>query len=99
MTHTTLISTDILAASLDDGWTIVDCRFDLHDDAWGRQQYRTAHIPGAVYASLNDDRAGARTGANGRHPVPAIDALAATFGRLGIEQGAQVVVYDQDSGL
>lgn len=99
MTYTTLVSTEILASNLDSSWTIVDCRFNLADDAWGRTEYRTSHIPGAVYASLNDDLAAERTGRNGRHPVPSVESLAATFGRLGIGNGTQVVVYDQDSGL
>ena len=98
MPHTTIVSTDILAAHLG-SWVVVDCRFDLTNEQWGRQQYVEAHVPGAVYASLNDDLAGPRTGANGRHPLPSVDTLAATFGRLGIANGAQVVVYDQDTGL
>ena len=99
MTHSTLVSTDTLAAHLDGSWAIVDCRFDLQNSPWGREQYRQAHVPGAVYASLNDDLAGERTGSNGRHPVPPADVLAATFGRLGIDRRSQVVAYDQDSGL
>src|SRR5688500_6068081 len=99
MTYATLVSTEVLATRLDGSWAIVDCRFDLQNDGWGLAQYREAHIPGAIYASLNDDLAGKRTGANGRHPLPSIDALAATFGRFGIDRGTQVVVYDQDSGL
>lgn len=99
MHYTTLVSTDDLAANLGSDWAIVDCRFDLQNDTWGREQYRVSHIPGAVHASLNDDMAGERTGTNGRHPVPSIEALAATFGRLGIGSRTQVVVYDQDSGL
>ena len=95
--YTTLVSTDLLARHLGD-WAIVDCRFDLQNEAWGRDQYRAAHIPGAVYASLNDDLSGARTGANGRHPIPTIEALAATLGRLGIDRATQVVAYDQDAG-
>ena len=104
--HTTIISTDILAAHLDDdagagARVIVDCRFDLQNDQWGREQYLADHIPGAVYASLNQDMAGPKTGANGRHPLPSIDALAATLGRLGISSGAhtRVIAYDQDSGM
>ena len=97
--HTTLISTDVLASHLDGDWVVVDCRFDLQNDQWGRNQYLAAHIPGAVYASLNHDMAGPRTGSNGRHPLPSIDALAATLGRLGISSGTQVVTYDQDSGM
>lgn len=99
MAYTTLVSTDTLDAHLDGTWAIVDCRFDLQNPAWGRAQYREGHIPGAVYASLNDDLAGERTGSNGRHPIPSVDALAATFGRLGIDRTTQVVAYDQDTGL
>jgi len=94
----TLVSTEQLASHLSD-WAVVDCRFDLHNESWGREQYLASHIPGAVYASLNDDLAGARTGRNGRHPLPAIEALAATFGRWGITRRTQVVAYDQDSGM
>ena len=99
MAYTTLVSTDTLAAHLDGAWAIVDCRFDLQNPEWGRAQYRDGHVPGAVYASLNDDLAGERTGSNGRHPIPSVDALAATFGRLGIDRTTQVVAYDQDTGL
>ena len=67
-------------------WAIVDCRFDLQNEQWGRDQYLTAHVPGAVYASLNARPLRPPTGTNGRHPLPAIDALAATLGRLGIDR-------------
>jgi thiosulfate/3-mercaptopyruvate sulfurtransferase len=93
----TLVSTDLLAAHLDE-WAIVDCRFDLHQPSWGLDQYRAAHVPGAVYASLDADLSGPRTGRNGRHPLPAVDSLAATVGRLGIGNGTGVVAYDQDAG-
>jgi thiosulfate/3-mercaptopyruvate sulfurtransferase len=98
MTYTTVVSTPVLDGKLRD-WAVVDCRFDLQDEAWGRSQYRLSHIPGAVYASLSEDLAGKRTSATGRHPLPAVDALAELFGRLGIDRSTQVVVYDQDSGL
>lgn len=95
--HTTIVSTDLLAAHIAD-WAIVDCRFDLQNEHWGRDEYRVAHIPGAVYASLNGDLSGTPSGTNGRHPLPPIEALAATFGRLGIDRSTQVVAYDQDAG-
>jgi len=98
MTYTTIVSTDVLEGNLD-RWAVVDCRFDLKDDAWGREQYRLGHVPGAVYASLGEDLAGTRTDSSGRHPLPPVEALAATFGRLGLDRSTQVVVYDQDSGL
>jgi thiosulfate/3-mercaptopyruvate sulfurtransferase len=97
MSHTTLISTDTLAAHAGE-WAIVDCRFDLANDALGREQYEAGHIPGAVYASLNDDLSGPRTGTNGRHPMPSDTALIALLERLGIGNDTQVVAYDQDAG-
>jgi thiosulfate/3-mercaptopyruvate sulfurtransferase len=89
----------MLAENLGANWVIVDCRFDLQNEQWGRDQYLTSHIPGAVYASLSHDMAGPKTGANGRHPLPSIDALSATLSRFGITRGTQVVAYDQDSGM
>lgn len=97
MPYTTLVSTDTLAAHARE-WAIVDCRFDLANAAWGREQYQAAHIPGAVYAHLNDDLSGPRTGTNGRHPMPSDEALVALLERLGIGNGTQVVAYDQDAG-
>src|SRR5688572_22476714 len=99
MAYTTLISTDTLASHLDGSWVIVDCRYDLKDESSGAGQYRAGHIPGAVYASLGHDLAGATNGRNGRHPIPTPEAMQATFGRLGIRAGTQVVMYDQDTGM
>jgi len=99
MTYNTLISTDALASHLDGSWVIVDCRYDLRNASWGHEQYRTAHIPGAVYASLSHDLAGPVGTGTGRHPLPSDAAMEAMFSRLGIGSGAQVVMYDQDSGL
>src|SRR6266545_433780 len=97
--HTTLISTETLAAHLDDvSWLIADCRYNLKDEQWGRAQYLAAHIPGAVFVNLAQDLSGPRTGTNGRHPLPSPDAMAATFGRLGIGDHTQVIAYDQDAG-
>jgi thiosulfate/3-mercaptopyruvate sulfurtransferase len=100
MAFTTLLTTDTLASRLaDPAMVIVDCRYNLDDESWGTREYRTRHIPGAGYAHLGHDLAGARTGANGRHPLPDAGALRETFSRLGITSGVQVVAYDQDSGM
>jgi thiosulfate/3-mercaptopyruvate sulfurtransferase len=95
--YTTLISTDTLAGHLND-WVIVDCRYDLKDEAWGRAQYLDGHIPGAVYASLSHDLSATPDGTNGRHPLPPPDVMAETFSRVGIGTSAQVAIYDQDDG-
>jgi thiosulfate/3-mercaptopyruvate sulfurtransferase len=93
-----LISPEDLARTAE-SVVIVDCRFRLDDPSWGRTQYLEAHIPGAVYAHLDSDLSGPKTGLNGRHPLPAPDVLASTFGRLGISGGGKVVAYDQDNGM
>ena len=100
MALTTLVSTNDLAARLgNDRLVIVDCRFDLADVGAGRRSYESAHVPGAVFADINDDLAGTPTGTNGRHPLPDPAAFIATLGRLGIDDDAQVIAYDQDTGM
>src|SRR6188472_1385660 len=99
MPYATLVSTDVLAANREADWVILDCRYDLQVDDWGREQYLAAHIPGAAYASLSHDLSAAPSGTNGRHPLPSVDAMIATFCRLGISRDVQVVAYDQDSGM
>jgi thiosulfate/3-mercaptopyruvate sulfurtransferase len=98
--HTTLIRPADLAPNLaDPRWVVVDCRFDLANPAWGEEQYVAGHIPGARYAHLDRDLSGAKTGTNGRHPLPTVDRMSATFGALGIASHTQVVAYDADSGM
>ena len=98
--HTTLLDAATLARHLDDpDWVFVDCRFSLADTEAGRRAYREAHIPGAVYAHLDEDLSGPIIpGKTGRHPLPPIAALAERFDRWGIGPGVQVVAYDDLSG-
>lgn len=99
-TFTTLLPTPQLASHLaDPQWAIVDCRFDLAKPDWGEAQYRASHIPGAVYAHLDRDLSGPKTGRNGRHPLPDLDHFKARLGRWGIDSRMQVVVYDQHNGM
>ncbi len=96
---TTLIEPAALAAHLaHPDWAIVDCRFDLARPEWGALAWAAGHVPNALYAHLDRDLSGPRTALTGRHPLPAIAALAATFGRWGIDKEVQVVAYDQDAG-
>ena len=96
---TTLLEPAELAAHLDEpDWAIIDCRFELANPEWGAQAYAAGHIPHALYAHLDRDLSGPRTPRTGRHPLPQPAALAATFGRFGIDARVQVVAYDQGSG-
>ena len=100
MTFTTLISTSELANHLKDpGWAIVDCRFSLIDTEQGRRHYLQSHIPGAVYAHLDDDLCAPLVpGVTGRHPLPKINKLVQNLSQWGIGSGIQVVVYDDWPG-
>jgi len=99
MIHSTIVSTETLAAHLDDPqWVIVDCRFELLDPPWGFESYKQGHIPGAVYASLDNDLAGPVSLETGRHPLPEEREFVARASRWGIEPGRQVVAYDTVSG-
>ena len=104
---TTLISVDELAALPVDVALIVDCRFDLmapgtggRDPGKGERDYREAHIPGAVYASLDTDLSDLSRQAEGlgRHPLPLESAFSAVLSRWGWRPGMQVVCYDAANG-
>jgi len=97
---TTIISPNELADHIEDlQWLIVDCRFALSDPNAGYENYQTKHIPGAVYAHLNEDLSSpVIPGVTGRHPLPSPEHSAKVFGRLGIGPNTQVVVYDDMGG-
>lgn len=100
MPYSTLLSTGAAAARLEDSaYLVIDCRFKLDDVGWGEREYAAGHIPGAIYAHLDRDLSGPKSGTNGRHPLPDDSALSATFARFGITSGVQVVAYDQDNGM
>jgi thiosulfate/3-mercaptopyruvate sulfurtransferase len=100
MPYTTLISTEDLAAHVDDPkWAVIDCRFSLQDTDQGWRDYNEAHIPGAVYAHLDHDLSGPiEPGKTSRHPLPAVDLFVERASRWGIDGETQVVVYDDWGG-
>jgi thiosulfate/3-mercaptopyruvate sulfurtransferase len=99
MSYTTLISVDKLRGLIDtSAVTLLDCRFDLANAHSGRNAYLQAHIPSAVYADLNRDLAQPMGVTSGRHPLPDRHVFAATLRRFGVENGTQVVAYDEASG-
>jgi thiosulfate/3-mercaptopyruvate sulfurtransferase len=97
---TTLISADELLALMRDGPrpVVVDCSFDLADTDDGEFAWSAVHLAGSFYLHLDRDLSGAKTGRNGRHPLPERSAFAATLGRLGITPATQVVALDRQGG-
>jgi thiosulfate/3-mercaptopyruvate sulfurtransferase len=100
MTYTTLIDAaalqQLLAGSTPP--VLIDARFDLADPAAGERAYRETHLPGAHYLHLDRDLSAAKTGRNGRHPLPQRSLFAARIGALGIGPQTQVVAYDAQGG-
>lgn len=100
MPYTTLISAAELKEHLHQpDWAIVDCRFSLAEPERGRRDFLEDHIPGAVYAHLNEDLSGSiLPGQTGRHPLPPVNHFARTLTHWGIDAQTQVAAYDDAGG-
>ncbi|MCB0213345.1 MAG: sulfurtransferase, partial [Anaerolineae bacterium] len=100
MPYTTLISAADLAENLSNpDWVVVDCRFLLNNTEQGRRDYQESHIPGAVYAHLDEDLSGPIIpGQTSRHPLPEIAIFTQTLSNWGINNNTQVVAYDGGGG-
>lgn len=110
--YTTLISVSQLRAlqASDAPLMIFDCSFDLMNPAAGEEQYRKAHIPGAVYANLDTalsdegviDADGKHhphpdAASGGRHPLPSREKFAIWLSSVGFANTMQAVVYDRNA--
>ncbi len=80
-------------------WVLLDCRFDLARPQWGPQAYAAGHLPGALYAHLDQDLSSPVTAQSGRHPLPPIEVFAASLARWGIDSRVQAVAYDQGNSV
>ena len=101
MNFTTLISASQLRAGLDAGEPVVilDASFDLADVQAGERSHAQGHLPGARYVHLDRDLCSAKTGRNGRHPLPTREAFSAIVGGLGVTPATQVVALDRQGGM
>lgn len=101
MIPTPLIDAPTLMTRLAAGEPLVllDCGFDLADPGAGERAFAAGHLPGAQHAHLDRDLSGPKDGHNGRHPLPAPAAWAATLGRWGVAPGVPVVAYDDHGGV
>jgi thiosulfate/3-mercaptopyruvate sulfurtransferase len=109
--YTTLITVPQLQALQASGAPLMvfDCSFDLMNPAAGQEQYRQAHIPGAVYAHLDTalsdkgvpDVGGrhqvpADAASGGRHPLPSREKFAIWLSSVGFANNMQAVAYDRN---
>ena len=113
-TYTTLISPEQLAALQASGQPhmVFDCSFDLGQPKLGRQQYEQAHIPGAVFADLDQDLSAKhgmpgsdgsvavlqadQPASGGRHPLPSRERFSVWLSDIGFANAMQAVVYDRN---
>ena len=99
--YTTILSVAQLQSLQHSGqpFMVFDCSFDLVQPDAGEQQYRAAHIPGAVYAHLNKHLSAVHlepVQSGGRHPLPLMEAFAAWLSSVGFANDMQAVVYDRN---
>lgn len=101
MAYTTLISAAELAAMISHrDLVILDARFSLDDEQWGKYSYLAGHILGAHQADLAEHMSGEIIeGVTGRRPFPDAEQFAAQLGTWGISPSTQVVTYDNEGGL
>ena len=78
---------------------VFDCRHQLTDPSYGREQFLLGHLPGAVFASIDDHLSGVPTGDNGRHPLPQADDLRIFLEKNGVSNSTTVVCYDDAGGV
>ncbi len=99
--QTPLISATALRAVIDAGTApiVIDTGFDLADPAAGERAFAQGHLPGAHYLHLDRDLSGAKTGRNGRHPLPERSTFARTLGAIGVTPERAVVVYDRQGSM
>lgn len=94
-----LYSASELARALQESHcVVVDCRFDLANTAAGHAAYLESHIPGAVYAHLDDDLSSPVTEDSGRHPLPEPGVFAGYLARIGWRPGTRMIAYDDTGG-
>jgi thiosulfate/3-mercaptopyruvate sulfurtransferase len=98
---TTLISAEALHQLHRSGSApvVLDASFDLGDPGWGRREWQAAQLPGSIHLDLDRDLSGAKTGRNGRHPLPDPARWRALLARIGVAPGAQVVTLDRNGDV
>ncbi len=78
---------------------LVDVRFDMHNPAYGENEYKKNHIEGAYYLDLNKDLSGVKdkNGHGGSRPVPSLEEFSKKIKNFGIKENSIVVFYDEDN--
>ncbi len=78
---------------------IFDVSFDLADSTAGARSHAVAHVPGAIHVHLDKDLSAAKSGRNGRHPLPTREVFAQRMAALGADDGLSLVAYDGNGSM
>jgi len=101
MIYSTLITVaqlkDLLSSSTS-RVLLLDCSHDLFDAQAGQRAYTQGHLPGASFVSMDGSMSGAKTGQNGRHPLPERSKVVELMRGLGADDDTQIVAYDSSQG-
>jgi thiosulfate/3-mercaptopyruvate sulfurtransferase len=94
----TVLTTAAQLQAAPGGVVLLDVRWAL-GDPHGRDHHLAGHLPGAVFVDLETELAAPASAAEGRHPLPSVQALQSAARRWGLMQDSRVVVYDGTGGL
>ena len=104
MAQESLVSSEWLSDHLGDPAVVIaDCTIFLRmgDDGYisesGRANFEAAHLPGAVFADLNE--ALVDTTSQLRYAVPSPEDFGAAMEQLGVSDTTRVVLYDDNSSM
>jgi thiosulfate/3-mercaptopyruvate sulfurtransferase len=76
----------------------IDCRHQLADTEYGRNEYQQEHIRGARFAHLDEDLSGDIREDTGRHPLPIILEFKEFLSDNAIDPRQTIIVYDDVGG-
>lgn len=94
-----LLDATQLARHLEDpDWIVFDCRHDLFDHGRGARVYAEGHLPGSHFVPVETVLSGAKSGTNGRHPLPEAGAFADFLNGHGVHASTQIVACDDAGG-
>lgn len=99
MTALLIQAQDLRRAQAERACLVFDVRHDLGDHLAGRRAYVDGHIPGGLYLDNETQLSAARTGHNGRHPLPSRDEFAALMRAQGLTSRTHAVVYDAGNSM
>lgn len=99
MTALLIQAQELRRAQAEQACLVFDVRHDLGDHQAGHRAYIEGHIPGALYLDNETQLSAARTGHNGRHPLPSRDEFAALMRAQGLTSRTYAVVYDAGNSM